>query len=197
MKFNRVLARLARRQLILAPGTLLVDDAFIDADATPLASHAIAPINKLVLAWVSIAGTMITNGNYAIPSSAANAVFRVNPGVADVEITVDLVPLGTPTGFCGLCIRVDGTSWWDIGYTTGTKFAIYEKFTERASQAMSLANGQTYPLRVTALGPVISAWLNGVNLTYSSAVNQGITIHGIKSPSNAQAKLKNFRLSRL
>jgi sucrose-6-phosphate hydrolase SacC (GH32 family) len=186
-----------RAPVTFPPSAVLVEDGFIDADGTALEAHSIKPTNKKSSAWVSYSGSMVITGNYALPASTSNAAYKVAVGTADVEISVDLVPLGTPTSLCGIRARMNGTTYLDIGYTAGTKFAIYQKTSEVTSQAMALTNGQAYRLKVTLKADSITASLNGVSLTCTNATNQTVANHGIRSASSAQAKFKNFKITKL
>lgn len=178
--------------------TVLVEDLFLDANATALTAHAIAPINKLSLAWTAVTSTFEIQSNHAIPTSTSNAVAKVNPAVADVQLESDIVPLaGVTANQFGFRARMNGTSWWNIGVAAGPIVIIQEKTTVRASASVTLNNGDPYALKARLLADAISANLAGVDIAYTSNVNQTITQHAIQSPGNNIGKFKNFKVTKL
>lgn len=167
---------------------VLIYDTFTDADGTNLTAHAIAPINTPGAVWaavdpvgspirVSSNRAVIGNGvpRYYLSSTVANCT---------VSATIRLVVAGN----LGVMFRrTDDANYW-VAFVQTTQIVLNEitggVTTQRAATARAYSTGVDYVLSVVLAGNSISCTCDGTTITYTSAVRNTATIHGLRGSGN-------------
>lgn len=167
-----------------APPTILIEDAFTDANGTNLTAHTIAPTNDPSATWVNIGGAITIESNKASTTPAAIINYQLESGESDciIEATIQKTA-GNVDG--GIMFRyVDDANYWiaDFLSLSGT-VKIYEKtggsFTERASISKTFSASTDYVMRVELSGDDITVTIDGgSSINYSSSVGATRTKHG-------------------
>lgn len=173
---------LGRKKTVTA---LHILDHFTGADSTALPSHT-PDTNTPGNAWASTFGTWILSSNQAKASALGAggvAVAAIDAGSANVVVCV--AHSASNAGPAGRVL--DSANYW-MAYHSGTTLTIYEctsgTFTSRATVAGATAAPGTVTL--TMAGDVLTAAVGAKSCTYTSAVGNTRTKHGLYCESTAQ-----------
>jgi hypothetical protein len=182
------------------PVTIILD-TFTGADSTALSVHT-PDIDTPASAWVVVSGAWQLIGNKAAPSvSIALPLSVIDSLKADcnIEVDVTLIATSAKTGIVGR--YTDAGNHWELTLSVTTQlFELIERNatvnTVRASQAVTIAAAETHTLKLVLSGTNLTGYMDGANMiTYSSALFQSNTIHGIRG-TNTQTTERhdNFKI---
>lgn len=187
------MSHLPRRKLILhqhqrAPrAVVLVSDTFSDTDETLLSEHAIAPLNNIAAAWSEVSSTNVAAirsstarmGSYIANSYTQSVISTATP---NVHITAKLYHYNHSAIQNSLIGRVsDESHYWQVKLVT-TQIKLIERngsITERAAAAASLSDA-FYDTELTLDGNSIRGKVNGISVSYESALFNAVTQHGFE-----------------
>lgn len=195
---------------VVAPSTRILDN-FTDADATALASHAIAPTNVPSTSWVVDGGAFIISANRAQSNGGATQhVADLDSSRANVTIDCDCTNGGDVSigEWSNVLLRwTNNSNFWYVGDryngVSSFLFAITEVnagvATIRASVVIANPSSETHAIQVVATGAVITATRDGgSSISYNSAtLNQTAVRHGLfekRQTGSNKCKWDNFKV---
>jgi hypothetical protein len=173
----------------------LVSDDFTGSDGTSIAGRT-PDISVAGATWTLQTGDARISSNQAL-GFAANSVFTVDSGMADGVIAAEVTQDPSATGI--VARYLNDSSFFMLRRETST-MVLYEKsggsFVVRASVAFTQAH--PFTLRLTMSGNLLIGEIMGFPLSvvsYTSAVNNTITMHGARLNS-VQARINNIQINR-
>jgi len=164
---------------------VIIRDEFTGADGILLPAHAISPVNIPVTSWLNIAGAGGIASNRATSTTNVNAQSECNAGVSDCTLSA-ILRIGGAIAYSRLAYRSSGNiaNLWIAGINGNTQVLdIYEITTGvttlRASTPMVVAINTDYTLSLVLSGASMVATIGAATVSYSSAVRQTATRHGV------------------
>lgn len=149
-----------------AAAQLLIHDTFTGSGN--LTAHAIDPVNVPSVSWV------VTEGSWTITSNQARAAQNycgatVDIGTPNAEIEVTFV-MNSIMQVLGR--YVSASEYWYINFRN-TWFEIADASGARASENVTLTNGQTYTATIRFAGNTVTATINGATVSFDGCVGNG------------------------
>lgn len=169
----------------------LLQDNFTAADTTTLDSRAPSPVNKIGGAWSVLVGTWTISSNKAICSTISSGAFNYvvyDTTRPDFSLSVDVTVPASGSFAPGFVLRyVDNTHHYFAIYIKdgGTSQLQIRQRNGGAVTTVATLNvaavtaGSTIALMASAQGDTISITLGGDTLSFSSALMDTATKHGL------------------
>jgi len=186
--------RVARLLTMMGGGVekLVLFDQFTDADDTSLDAHIIAPLNIPAATWSEVSGDWRIASNKADPTGDSPGTLQwdavVDVGVSNYKITgtINLGASGSGSE-CGFVVRyntTDDTHYAVMFYSAAIRIRAWTgaAFSTLVTVPTTLLGNTNYYFEVSVKGASITALVNGVSASYTSAtVNSGSTVVGIRA----------------
>lgn len=165
--------------------TTYVEDTFTDTNGTALTSHT-PDTDTVGTGWEAVTNLFDIQSNKATTNSGSDNVAVIDSGQADCTIRVT-ANYDTSNKYPAIMFRVtDADNMWYAQNTNQLTFEMVERTggsnTSRASVSKSFSGGVDYDYDVILSGNSITAHIDGGSeITYSSAVRNTVTKHGIRA----------------
>jgi len=190
-------------------GSSLVQDTFTDTDSVLLVNHT-PDVDTVGTGWILHVLTVgSTNGMLITSNKAQDSVgtatgsayaYVIDAGQADCTITSDFFTGGTNGNLSGFSYRVPGAQDYFVAVmnTATDELRIYEETggtaTLRASSDTSVpfAISTTYALSLVLSGNSATLTVGAQSVSYSTAVRNTVTSHGLGSVSGTATDGANW-----
>lgn len=173
--------------------TIFVLDNFTDPNGTLLTAHT--PI--IGGPWIQADGTQDIQSNRCVGNTAGTQnIATIDTGQANVDITAtyraNTAPGGDTSSNSGIIFRLlsAATQWAVYVDRNVNQINLYQDFTfDRGNFNVSIPADTNRVIRVTAIGPTITIFLDGTQIIQYLAATQGLTRtkHGLNNFRNTGA----------
>lgn len=175
----------------VASPTVLLSDAFTDADTTPLASHTM----DVGGGWTEDAGTWTVTSNTARDAGAGSGYATADAGQLDIDVQVTFTTAAINNS--GIVSRFANTPNFALFSITGTLFIFIANVpTDRGSSAFTIGDGDILGMRWD--GDTVVCHRNGVDLfsytldgTEIAAIGTATRV-GLRANADGTARFDDF-----